>query len=96
MIGRGLLANPALAAEHRQGRVFEFDEMVKKVQSMHQCVYTQYAEQLQGGDAQLLNKMKAFWEYLLPNADKKLLKAIHKSTSLNKYNQAVSAFFNQR
>lgn len=96
MIGRGLLANPALAAEHRQGRVFEFDEMVKKVQSMHQCVYTQYAEQLQGGDAQLLNKMKTFWEYLLPNADKKLLKAIHKSTSLNKYNQAVSAFFNQR
>lgn len=96
MIGRGLLANPALALEHRQGYVFEFDEIVKKVQSMHQCVYTQYAEQLQGGDAQLLNKMKSFWEYLLPNADKKLLKAIHKSTSLNKYNQAVSAFFNQR
>lgn len=96
MIGRGLLANPALAAEHRQGRIFEFDEMVEKLHSMHKSVYTQYAEQLQGGDAQLLNKMKTFWEYLLPNADKKLLKAIHKSTSLNKYNQAVSAFFNQR
>ena len=96
MIGRGLLANPALAAERRQGRTFDFDEMVEKLHSMHKCVYTQYAEQLQGGDAQLLNKMKSFWEYLLPNADKKLLKAIHKSTSLNKYNQAVSAFFNQR
>lgn len=96
MIGRGLLANPALALEHRQGRVLEFDEMVEKLHSMHKSVYTQYAGQLEGGDAQLLNKMKAFWEYLLPNAEKKLLKAIHKSTSLNKYNQAVSAFFNQR
>lgn len=96
MIGRGLLANPALASEHRHGRVLESDEMVQKLRSMHKCVYTAYTEQLEGGDAQLLNKMKTFWEYLLPNADKKLLKAIHKSTSLNKYNQAVSAFFNQR
>ena len=38
----------------------------------------------------------AFWEYLLPNADRKLLKAIHKSTNLHKYTQAVHAFFNQR
>ncbi|MFR2061457.1 MAG: tRNA-dihydrouridine synthase family protein, partial [Alistipes sp.] len=44
----------------------------------------------------LLNKMKTFWEYLMPQADRKLLKAIHKSTSLNKYNQAILAFFNQR
>ena len=43
-----------------------------------------------------LNKMKTFWEYLMPQADRKLLKAIHKSTSLNKYNQAILAFFNQR
>ncbi len=95
MIGRGLLANPALALEHRHGRVLGFDEMVQKLQSMHKCIYTAYTEQLEGGDAQLLNKMKSFWEYLLPNAEKKLLKAIHKSTSLNKYNQAVNAFFNQ-
>ena len=96
MIGRGLLANPALALEHRHGRALDFDEMVQKLQSMHKSVYTAYTEQLEGGDGQLLNKMKTFWEYLLPNAEKKLLKAIHKSTSLNKYNQAVSAFFNQR
>ena len=43
-----------------------------------------------------LNKMKTFWEYLMPQADRKLLKAIHKSGSLNKYNQAILAFFNQR
>lgn len=63
---------------------------------MHKCVYNQYAEQLEGGDEQLLNKMKTFWEYLMPQADRKLLKAIHKSGNLNKYNQAILAFFNQR
>ena len=70
--------------------------MREKLQSMHKCVYNQYAEQLEGGDEQLLNKMKTFWEYLTPQTDKKLLKAIHKSGSLNKYNQAILAFFNQR
>ena len=96
MIGRGLLANPALALECGQGHPLSPDEMAQKLQSMHQSVYTAYAGQLEGGEAQLLNKMKTFWEYLLPNADKKLLKAIHKSTTLSKYNQAVSAFFNRR
>ena len=96
MIGRGLLANPALALEYRQNRTLEFDEIRERLQSMHKCVYNQYAKQLEGGDEQLLNKMKTFWEYVMPQADRKLLKAIHKSTSLNKYNQAILAFFNQR
>ena len=96
MIGRGLLANPALAWEYQQNRTLEFYEMKEKIQSMHTYVYEEYIEQLKGGDLQILNKMKAFWEYLLPNADRKLLKAIHKSTNLHKYTQAVHAFFNQR
>ena len=89
MIGRGLLANPALALEYRQNRTLELDEIREKLQSMHKCVYNQYAEQLEGGDEQLLNKMKTFWEYLMPQADRKLLKAIHKSTNLIKYNAAI-------
>lgn len=94
MIGRGLLANPALALEYRQGRILEFDVLMRKLHSMHKSIYTQYAAQLEGGDAQLLNKMKTFWEYLLlPDVEKKRLKAIHKSTNLNAYNQAVDAFF---
>ena len=36
--------------------------------------------------------MKTFWEYLAPQADRKVLKAIHKSTNINKYYQAVGAF----
>lgn len=70
--------------------------MKEKLHIMHTSVYNQYAAQLEGGDGQLLNKMKTFWEYLAPNADRKLMKAIHKSTSLSKYNQAIQAFFSQR
>lgn len=96
MLGRGLLANPALALEYKENRTLSSDEMGEKLRSMHTSVYSQYAAQLEGGDGQLLNKMKTFWEYLMPQADRKLLKAIHKSSNLSKYNQAVSAFFNQR
>lgn len=96
MIGRGLLANPALALEYKESRTLTSDEMAKKLQAMHESVYNQYATQLEGGDGQLLNKMKTFWEYLMPEADRKLLKAIHKSTTLAKYNQAIHAFFSKR
>lgn len=96
MIGRGLLANPALALEYKENRVLTADEMREKLHSMHKSVYNQYAEQLEGGEGQLLDKMKTFWEYLMPEADRKLLKAIHKSSNISKYNQAVAAFFSQR
>lgn len=92
MIGRGLLANPALALEYKENRTLSADEMRNKLHSMHTSVYSQYAAQLEGGEGQLLNKMKTFWEYLAPGADRKLLKAIHKSGTFQKYNQAVLSF----
>lgn len=95
MIGRGLLANPALALEYKSGEKLSSDEMAKKIREMHAIVYQQYEQQLNGGDMQLVNKMKSFWEYLLPEADKKLLKAIHKSNRIDKYQQAVSNLINR-
>lgn len=95
MIGRGLLANPALALEYKERRVLADDERMDKVKRMHATMFDGYTNQLNGGEAQLLNKMKSFWEYLMPGAERKLLKAIHKSTSLSKYQQAASSFFNQ-
>lgn len=95
MIGRGLLANPALATEYKENRSLTPDEIKEKLYAMHASVYERYAAQLEGGDAQLLNKMKVFWEYLMPDAGKKPLKAIHKSTSLDKYNRAIHAFFDE-
>lgn len=95
MIGRGLLANPALALEYKENKALSPDEKGKKLQSMHTIIFNEYTQQMEGGEAQLLNKMKTFWEYLTPEVDRKLTKAIHKSGSINKYSQAVSVFFNQ-
>ena len=60
MIGRGLLTNPALALEYKENRTLTPDEMKEKLHIMHTSVYNQYAAQLEGGDGQLLNKMKTF------------------------------------
>ncbi|MDD3036381.1 tRNA-dihydrouridine synthase family protein [Bacteroides sp.] len=95
MIGRGLLANPALALEYREGRKLSSDEMAEKIREMHTMLFQYYEQQLNGGEVQVLNKLKAFWEYLLPEADKKSLKAIHKSNRIDKYRLAVNNLLNK-
>ena len=96
MMGRGLLAAPWVATEYREGVAWSMERKMSSLRALHADLLDHYARTLEGGEKQLLTKMKAFWEYLLPNADRKLLKAIHKSTNLHKYTQAVHAFFNQR
>lgn len=89
MIGRGLLENPALAIEYKERKTLSAEEMKEKLFRMHKVVFTCYEEQLQGGEEQLLNKIKTFWEYLEPTIGHKAWKAIHKSTTLAKYNAAL-------
>ncbi len=89
MIGRGLLANPALALEYKEGRVLSSEEMKEKLFTLHKLVFKDYDAQIQGGESQLLNKMKVFWEYLEPQIGHKAWKTIHKSTSLAKYQAAI-------
>lgn len=91
MLGRGLLAHPALAWEYRNGSVQPAAERLDKVKAFHARLFRHYAEQLQGGEAQLLSKMKPYWEYLLPDADRKIKKAIKKATSVDKYLSAVNS-----
>lgn len=90
VIGRGLLANPALALEYTQRKSLTEDEKRERIRQMHTDVFCRYADQLEGGDQQLLMKMKSFWEYLLPDTDRKACKAIHKATRLEAYQQAVN------
>ena len=89
MIGRGLLANPALGWEYKEGRKLTPEEWREKLRALHTAVFQHYETQIQGGEAQLVTKMKTFWEYLAPQIDRKSWKAIHKSTTLAKYNIAV-------
>ena len=95
MIGRGLLANPALALEFQQGKTLSKKELAERVDALHQDVFSQYENRLQGGDLQLLNKMKSFWEYLLPQADRKAKKAIHKANRLDTYQTAVQTLIRE-
>ena len=90
MIGRGLLAHPALALEYQQGCALTHDDLTDRLRRLHDDVFESYRTQLEGGEAQLLAKMKSFWEYLLPEGDRKARKTIQKTTRLTHYLAAVN------
>lgn len=89
MLGRGLLANPALAEEIQTQKALSKEELYAKVFTLHQYVWEENKSLIEGGEAQLLGKMKTFWEYLLPDAEKKLRKKILKSNRIDEYLLAV-------
>lgn len=93
MIGRGLLADPSLAYSYSNTSSHKPDDYTDKLYGFHQEVYNGYKRYLEGGDLQLINKMKVFWEYLLPDTDKKIKKAIRKSTSSDGYLAIIENYF---
>ena len=76
MIGRGLLANPALAEEFTDRKALSPEERVLRFRRFHDDLFAAYSARLQG-DAHLLRKMQAFWEEFMPWTNRKLLKQIH-------------------
>ncbi len=89
MLGRGLLANPALGIEYREGRELTNAEQGNLVRRMHDEMFLQLTPRLQG-NTQFLGKMKPYWEYLLPAMLKRDKKAILKATTIEKYMNAVN------
>ena len=89
MIGRGLLANPALGIEYSRGCELTSEEMCRLVRTMHDEMLRQLTPRLQG-NTQFLTKMKPYWEYLLPTLPKRLRKPILKATTTEKYQSAVA------
>ncbi|MBP5645060.1 MAG: tRNA-dihydrouridine synthase family protein [Bacteroidales bacterium] len=79
MLGRGLLARPWLFSDGEPWQV---------VHDMHERVYRHVCDTLQG-ESQMLPHLHAFWEYQTALLDKKQHKAIMKSTTLRRYNEAV-------
>lgn len=90
LLGRGLLARPSLALEYIRGRALEQEEMRNALRGMHDELFRRYSEQLQGGDHQVLAKMKTLWDYLCPDADRKARKTVLKATRLADYLAAVN------
>ena len=89
MLGRGLLANPALGVEYHTGHELTDAEQVYLVRQMHDAMMRELTPRLQG-NTQFLSKMKPYWEYLLPDMLKRDKKAILKATTIEKYMNAVN------
>ncbi len=89
MLGRGLLAHPWLAAEYRSGETYSLERGKELLRRFHTELLSYYEQRLEGGEKQLLQKMKEQWTYLLPEADRKLHKQIHKAQTIAAYTQAV-------
>ena len=89
MLGRGLLADPSLALSVRKGQSPDKTTLYRQVSAMHGLMYEHYCRIIEGGEAQLLAKLKTMWEYLLPDIDKKSRKLILKSNRLDTYLRAV-------
>lgn len=88
MIGRGLLGRPSLANEIEEGE-WPIEQRIEKMLKFHRELFGYYQNHL-CGDAQILSKIKPFWEYAEAEIGRKAWKAIKKSTNLTKYNAALS------
>ncbi|MDO5132849.1 MAG: tRNA-dihydrouridine synthase family protein [Eubacteriales bacterium] len=92
MIGRGLIANPALAREIRTGEPLRIEEL----RLFHDEVFKALQEWLPG-QAPLIGKMKELWFYMGNNfrdADRSL-KEIRKAKNIVSYQAAVRTLFAQ-
>lgn len=93
MLGRGLLATPWLATEYVSDSRLTATEKREKLRTFHSLLLQGYAGHLEGGEHQILDKLKTIWDYLLPEAEKKFLKKIVKSKSLAEYTAATDTLF---
>ncbi len=84
MIGRGLLANPVLAAQYAELPCGTATETLLKI---HADIAADYARRLQG-NAQILDKIRTFWTYA--DLPKKIRKKIEKSKTFEEYLAAVN------
>lgn len=89
MLGRGLLAAPWMALEYKTDTLLPEAERMLRMRRLHSSLLDYYEQKLEGGEHQLLTRMKGFWEYLLADADRKALKKIHKAQHMAAYSDAV-------
>lgn len=92
MLGRGLIANPALVRQIQGGTPITKEEFC----SFHELICCGY-EEIMSGDRNVLFKMKelwAYWEGLFCGGEKNI-KKIRKANSLAEYRAAVSVLMEQ-
>ena len=95
MIGRGLLMNPALAAQLK-GEMLEPKALRNKMRKFHDQILEAYSSRLDGS-GHILMKMNQFWTYFSESFENshKVMKLVKKSGSILKYNAAVTEIFRE-
>ncbi len=98
MIGRGLLANPALATQYQAGSK-NTGNPIPALIKIHSSLLADYRKRLQG-DSQILDKIRPFWTYATEAAQtnpemanylpKRTIKKIAKARNLSEYLDAVN------
>jgi len=93
MIGRGLVANPLLPSEIKNGCMPD-QLRYEKLRFFHDDLFLAMKEQLDG-PGHLLGRMKQFWIYFINSfpEKKRTLKKITKATTEKKYLKVVDALF---
>jgi tRNA-dihydrouridine synthase len=79
MIGRGLLANPLLALEIKEGSI-DAPSRLALLLAFHKTLVVELQE-----IEQPLPKLKTVWDYFLPNAEPHLRKKLLKSRTMDDY-----------
>ena len=92
MIGRGLLMNPALASEYKNGEIMSDKEKKDKSKQLIKNLFTQ-CEELMNGEEQSVAHVKAYFEYLLPDIEKRNRKKVLKANKAEKLRGAIAEFF---
>ena len=89
MIGRGLLARPSLAQELIEGTEWHRAKRIALVKNMHDH-YHAHLSTIIPGEAQLLTKVRTFWEYMEEECGRKAWKKIMKAGSMRNYLNAIN------
>ena len=93
MIGRGLLARPSLAADYKALENPEFKAtdnatLISHIKLMHADMLAHYEKTIPG-EAQRLNKVRTFWDYMEPTLGRKAWKKIEKAGNMKNYLNAI-------
>lgn len=87
MIARGMLGRPSLSVEYREGE-WDHTQRLEKMMNFHNKLFQYYRNHL-CGDAQILAKIKPFWEYAEEEIGRKAWKSLRKASTLPKYEAAL-------
>lgn len=89
MIGRGLLSDPLLPATWTSDTPPSEADRLSVLSRFLREMASQMQERYEG-DRQALSHLQPYWDYLLPEAEKRLRKRILKARSLADYRQSVT------